>query len=104
MNCDPSVFNLRYERRLWLGTFESSFGPLDIVFEGKPDAPDPAKVEALLAFLPKATEIIERLRNRLPFPFLWHPIRITPNFHNRIGVQFRHRVLDRLELLHEDGA
>jgi hypothetical protein len=93
------VGHLTYVNGLWLGAVPSPYGPIEIVLDGTPQAPDENMVAAIQTFMTHVGEIIERLRHRLPIAFLWKPVRLAVNNKNRVGVQFQHRILNRRKLL-----
>jgi len=92
MDSEIPTLELQFVRDLWLGTLDTPFGIIELVVSGTPEAPNPAKLAALEAFLPTAVATIDRLRRKLSFRFLWHPIRLAVNNQNRVGVQFRNRL------------
>jgi len=96
--------SLVFAHGLWLGTVASPFGPIELVVGGSKDAPNEQHIAALTEFLPRAGDIVHRLRRKLPLPFLWRPVRLAPNDQNRVGVQFQHRLLNRRQLLFADEA
>jgi hypothetical protein len=87
---------------LWLGAVPSRYGMIELVLAGTPEAPDEQHLAAIQAFMPHASETIERLRRRFALPFLWHPVRLAPNNQNRVGVQFQRRIFSRREILFAD--
>ena len=94
----------RYAHELWLGEVPSAFGTIEIVLDGTPERPDEKHLAAIDAFMLHAGESINRLRQRLPLSFLWRPIRFAPNSEGKVGVQFRHRLTGRMEMLFDDYA
>ncbi|WP_395737349.1 hypothetical protein [Prosthecobacter sp.] len=92
MNNETTTLQLQFVRGIWLGGFESPFGIIELVLEGTSDAPNPAQLAAIEAFLPTAAATIKRLRRKLLFGFLQCPIRFAVNNQNRVAVQFRNRI------------
>ena len=99
---DSAYSGLTYSHGLWLGAVSSRDGEIELMFDGTPESPKEEHVTAIQAFMPRAGEIIEHLRRRLPFSFLWRPVRLAPNNENRVGVQFQRRYLNCRQLLFAD--
>lgn len=95
---------LRFHDGVWSGVVPSDYGPLELVLSGTDREPDSQHVAAIQAFMPSAHETIERLRRRLPFAFLWRPVRLAVNQRGRVGVQFQRRVVGAVRILFSDEA
>ncbi|MCX7805520.1 MAG: hypothetical protein N3A38_10075 [Planctomycetota bacterium] len=93
---------MRFSHGLWIGTISSKYGDIELVLTGTADGPKKSQLEAVNKVMPHAGETIERLRRRLPFPFLWKPVRLAPNDQDRVGVQFQLRFFNRLVVLLAD--
>jgi hypothetical protein len=84
-----SDLHLHYADGLWLGTVSSRFGVIEVLFGGTAQQPAESEVTAFRRFAVALDENIAKLRNRVPFAFLCHPIRIAINNEKKVGVQFR---------------
>jgi hypothetical protein len=91
MNPETATLRLQFVEGIWLGGLDTPDGIIEVLLDGTPEAPDRSQAAALQAFLPTVGATIKRLRRKLPFAFLYHPIRFAVNDQNRVGVQFRNR-------------
>ena len=102
MSAISSSVILAYSQGLWLGSIPSRYGMIQLVLDGTLQAPREQDLQAIQAFLLNATETIEKLRWKLPFSFLWRPVRLATNSQSRVGIQFQHRILNQRRLLFAD--
>jgi hypothetical protein len=81
--------DLQYAHGLWLGTISSRFGAIEVMFGGTAEQPDATQIQAFRRFAAALDDNLAKLRSKLSFAFLYHPIRIAINNETRVGVQFR---------------
>ncbi len=78
--------------QLWIGDVFSGYGHHQVLLTGDNDSPDSEHVQAFSRFKKDLDKNLLEVRNKVPFGFLYRPIRIAPNNENRIGVQFKNRI------------
>lgn len=83
------VLDLQYTHGLWLGAVSSRYGMVEIMIGGSAERPDEQDIAAFRRFAETLDGNIAKLRKRISFGFMYHPIRIAINNEKRVGVQFR---------------
>ncbi len=100
----PVNSSLKFERThgVWVAVIPTRYGTVEIVADGTDSAPDEKQMLALDPFFARASEITEATKKKLRFSFLYRLIRVAPNQHGRVGLQFRNRLTGSQPLLFID--
>jgi hypothetical protein len=98
---------LRFEHQgsgLWVAVVPSIWGPVEFLASGTRDKPDDGELVLIESFLQNARNRILGLRKRIPWGFLYRPIRIAINNEKRMGIQFQHKLFSaKRQLILEDA-
>lgn len=89
---DFDGIELHFDKGIWVGMTATKYGLMELVLDGTKDAPKEGHVVAVRRFLAGLEEAVAKMRQNIPWGFLYRPIRIAPNNEDRVGIQFRHRL------------
>jgi hypothetical protein len=93
------VIQVVRDRRLWIAHLPTAYGRMELLC-GSGDEPDFQSLVLIERFLGGAKDHIgEVRRSAFRLPRLWRPIRFAINNDGRLGLQFKHRVTGKQDVL-----